>query len=82
MAPGVEDPWGVIELEPGEPIKIGFAAGLSGDVANLGIDIQYGAELASRGTLWSWWWRTPSAPAKAGRLWPKNSPATPRSRAW
>ncbi len=45
-APAVEDPWGVIELEAGEPIKIGFAAGLSGDVANLGIDIQYGAELA------------------------------------
>ncbi|WP_152918174.1 branched-chain amino acid ABC transporter substrate-binding protein, partial [Ardenticatena maritima] len=29
-----------------EPVKIGFAAGLSGDVANLGIDMQNAAELA------------------------------------
>ena len=42
----VEDPWGVVELAPGEPVKIGFAAGLSGDVANLGIDMQNAAELA------------------------------------
>ncbi len=44
--PAVDDPWGVVQLQPGEPIKIGFAAGLSGEVANLGIDMQYGAELA------------------------------------
>ncbi|MDQ7029868.1 MAG: transporter substrate-binding domain-containing protein [Ardenticatenia bacterium] len=45
-AQAVEDPWGVVELQAGEPIKIGFAAGLSGEVANLGIDMQYGAQLA------------------------------------
>jgi len=42
-----EDEWGVVIVKKGEPVKIGFAAALSGaglDV--LGIDEQRGAELA------------------------------------
>ncbi len=38
--------WGSVVLEPGEPIKIGFAATLSGDLANIGINMQHGVELA------------------------------------
>ncbi|MDQ7030960.1 MAG: branched-chain amino acid ABC transporter substrate-binding protein [Ardenticatenia bacterium] len=38
--------WGSVVLEPGEPIKIGFAAALSGDVANIGINMQHSVELA------------------------------------
>ncbi|HID61930.1 MAG TPA: hypothetical protein EYP49_04200, partial [Anaerolineae bacterium] len=43
----VEDEWGVIKIAKGDPIKIGFAAGLSGaGIDVLGLDEQRGAELA------------------------------------
>lgn len=42
-----DDEWGVVEIAPGEPIRLGFAAGLSGaGIDVLGIDEQRGAELA------------------------------------
>ncbi|GAB4565798.1 MAG: branched-chain amino acid ABC transporter substrate-binding protein [Anaerolineae bacterium] len=42
-----EDEWGVIVVPAGEPVRIGFAAGLSGaGIDVLGIDEQRGAELA------------------------------------
>jgi len=41
------DEWGVVEVAPGDPIRLGFAAALSGaGVDVLGIDEQRGAELA------------------------------------
>ena len=41
------DPWGVVTVAPGEPIRLGFAAGLSGaGIDVLGIDEKRGAELA------------------------------------
>ncbi len=43
------DPWGEVVIEPGDPVRIGFAAGLSGaGIDVLGIDEQRGAELAVR----------------------------------
>ena len=42
----VNDPWGVVTVEPGDSIKIGLVTVLTGDLANLGIDIRNGAELA------------------------------------
>ena len=42
----VNDPWGVVTVEPGDTIKIGLVTVLAGDLANLGIDIRNGAELA------------------------------------
>jgi branched-chain amino acid transport system substrate-binding protein len=42
-----DDPWGVVTVAPGEPIRIGFGAGLSGaGIDVLGIDERRGAELA------------------------------------
>ncbi len=42
-----EDEWDVVEIAPGEPIRLGFAAALSGaGVDILGIDERRGAELA------------------------------------
>ncbi|MEA3337672.1 MAG: branched-chain amino acid ABC transporter substrate-binding protein, partial [Chloroflexota bacterium] len=42
-----EDDWGVVVVEAGSPIQLGFAAGLSGaGIDVLGIDEQRGAELA------------------------------------
>ncbi|PWH17314.1 MAG: branched-chain amino acid ABC transporter substrate-binding protein [Ardenticatenia bacterium] len=42
-----DDPWGVVTVGPGEPVRIGFAAALSGaGVDVLGIDEKRGAELA------------------------------------
>jgi branched-chain amino acid transport system substrate-binding protein len=42
-----DDPWGVVTIEPGQPLRIGFAAALSGaGVDVLGIDERRGAELA------------------------------------
>ncbi len=42
-----DDPWGVVTIGPDEPIRVGFAAGLSGaGIDVLGIDEQRGAELA------------------------------------
>ncbi len=48
MAPSAEeDPWGMVKVTPGDTVKIGFAAGLSGaGIDVLGIDEQRGAELA------------------------------------
>jgi peptide/nickel transport system substrate-binding protein len=44
----VEDEWGVVTVKKGDPIKIGFAAGLSGaGIDALGIDEERGAELAN-----------------------------------
>jgi ABC-type transport system substrate-binding protein/ABC-type branched-subunit amino acid transport system substrate-binding protein len=44
----VEDEWGVVTVKQGDPIKIGFAAGLSGaGIDALGIDEERGAELAN-----------------------------------
>jgi len=46
-APAVEDEWGVVKVAKGDPIKVGFAAGLSGaGIDVLGLDEQRGAELA------------------------------------
>ncbi|MBN1485272.1 MAG: branched-chain amino acid ABC transporter substrate-binding protein [Chloroflexia bacterium] len=46
--PVVEDEWGVVKIEAGEPIVLGFAAALSGAGLDiLGIDEQRGAELAN-----------------------------------
>ncbi len=42
----VNDPWGVVTVAPGDSIKIGLVTVLTGDLANLGIDIRNGAELA------------------------------------
>ncbi len=43
-----DDPWGVVTIGPDEPIRVGFAAGLSGaGIDVLGIDEQRGAELAN-----------------------------------
>ena len=42
----LNDPWGVVTVEPGDSIKIGLATVLTGDLANIGIDIRNGAELA------------------------------------
>jgi len=43
----VEDEWGVVKVAKGDPIKVGFAAGLSGaGIDVLGLDEQRGAELA------------------------------------
>jgi len=42
----VKDDWGVVTVKKGDSIQIGFAAGVSGNVANLGIDERNGAELA------------------------------------
>jgi peptide/nickel transport system substrate-binding protein len=43
----VEDEWGVVKVAKGDPIIIGFAAGLSGaGIDVLGLDEQRGAELA------------------------------------
>jgi branched-chain amino acid transport system substrate-binding protein len=43
----VEDEWGVVKVAAGDPVKIGFAAGLSGaGIDVLGLDEQRGAELA------------------------------------
>jgi branched-chain amino acid transport system substrate-binding protein len=44
--PVAEDPMGVVEIGPGEPITIGTLLAISGDVAFLGLDSQYGVELA------------------------------------
>ena len=44
--PVVTDAWGVVTVKKGETVKIGFAAALSGDLANLGIDERNGATLA------------------------------------
>jgi branched-chain amino acid transport system substrate-binding protein len=44
--PAAEDPMGVVEIGPGEPITIGTLLAISGDVAFLGLDSQYGVELA------------------------------------
>jgi len=44
----VEDAWGVVTVKKGDPVQIGFAAGVSGNVANLGIDERNGAELAAK----------------------------------
>jgi len=41
-----QDEWGTIIIPNGEPVKLGFAAALSGDYANLGIDEKNGAEMA------------------------------------
>ena len=42
-----EDEWGVVKVEKGDTIKIGFAAGLSGaGIDMLGLDEKRGAELA------------------------------------
>ncbi|MGQ9628504.1 MAG: branched-chain amino acid ABC transporter substrate-binding protein [Anaerolineae bacterium] len=42
-----EDEWGVVTVPKGEPVKIGFSAGLSGaGIDVLGIDEQRGAEIA------------------------------------
>jgi len=42
-----EDEWGVVKVEKGDTIKVGFAAGLSGaGIDVLGLDEQRGAELA------------------------------------
>ena len=41
-----QDEWGTIVIPAGENIKIGFAAALSGDYANLGIDEKNAAEMA------------------------------------
>lgn len=41
-----EDPMGVVEVGPGEPITVGTLLAISGDVAFLGLDSQYGVELA------------------------------------
>ncbi len=44
---GIVDEWGVVTVAPGDPIKVGFAAGLSGaGIDVLGIDELRGAELA------------------------------------
>ncbi len=40
------DPFGCVEVGAGEPITIGTLLAISGDVAFLGLDSQYGAELA------------------------------------
>jgi branched-chain amino acid transport system substrate-binding protein len=46
-AAAVEDEWGVVKVAKGDPIKVGFAAGLSGaGIDVLGLDEQRGAELA------------------------------------
>ncbi len=45
-APQPKDPWGVITIGPGQPIKIGVASALSGPVASLGIPIKDAALLA------------------------------------
>lgn len=43
------DEWGVVQIAPGEPIRIGFAAALSGAGLDiLGIDEQRGAEIANQ----------------------------------
>jgi peptide/nickel transport system substrate-binding protein len=43
----VEDEWGVVKVAQGDPILVGFAAGLSGaGIDVLGLDEQRGAELA------------------------------------
>jgi branched-chain amino acid transport system substrate-binding protein len=43
----VEDEWSVVTIKKGDPIKLGFAAGLSGaGIDVLGLDEQRGAELA------------------------------------
>lgn len=39
----------VIEIGPGEPVVVGISAALSGDQANLGMDIADAAELAAEG---------------------------------
>lgn len=41
----VEDEWGVVVIKPGERVRIGAALALSGDLAVLGEDIKYGADL-------------------------------------
>jgi len=41
-----EDEWGTITIPKGESIHLGFAAALTGDYANLGLDEQNGVELA------------------------------------
>ncbi|HEX2172874.1 MAG TPA: ABC transporter substrate-binding protein, partial [Dehalococcoidia bacterium] len=38
--------WGTVTVRPGDPIKLGFVAALSGEYAGLGIDEQRGVELA------------------------------------
>lgn len=45
-APAPGDPWGEIRIGPGDPIKIGVAAALSGPVASLGIPIKDAAVMA------------------------------------
>ena len=43
----VEDEWGVVKVAKGDPIKVGFAAGLSGaGIDVLGLYEQRGADLA------------------------------------
>jgi len=43
-----KDEWGCVDIKKGDPIKIGFAAGLSGaGIDVLGIDEQRGAEIAN-----------------------------------
>ena len=42
----LNDPWGVVTVEPGDSIKIGLVSVLTGDLSNIGIDIRNGAELA------------------------------------
>ena len=42
----VTDPWGIVSVSPGDTIKIGLVTVLTGDLANLGIDIRNGAQLA------------------------------------
>ncbi|MGB9722612.1 MAG: branched-chain amino acid ABC transporter substrate-binding protein [Chloroflexia bacterium] len=44
----ITDEWGIVKIAPGEPIRIGFSAGLTGaGIDILGIDEKRGAELAN-----------------------------------
>jgi ABC-type branched-subunit amino acid transport system substrate-binding protein len=45
-APVCEDPIGCVTVEPGEPIAIASALALDGPDAQLGLDSQYGVEIA------------------------------------
>ena len=40
------DEWGTVAIQPGEPIKLGFAAALSGEYAKLGTDVQNAVQMA------------------------------------
>ncbi len=41
----VDDPWGVVRIDPGDPVRIGFAGVLSGELAAIGEDVLWGAQL-------------------------------------